>query len=252
MRPVPSIGDTLREARMRQRLDIAEVEAKTKIRAKYLRALENEEFDLLPGPTFVKTFLRTYAEQLGLDPHRLVEEYCAKYEPRDEVDLQPLGPPAAGRERRGGGPPRVGIVVAGAVLAVLAFLVVLGLTGEESDDGRQAAETAATAETRPAARPKRARERRPAATSVTLRIAPSVPTYVCLDRGPGTPVLFEGILESPRTFRGKLVRVNLGKTSVDIRRNGRRVPLEPSPNPAGFSFTPKGAERVPIGERPCA
>ena len=62
---------------MRQRLDIADVEQRTKIRAKYLRALENEEFGMLPGPTFVKTFLRTYAEMLGLDPHVLVEEYRA-------------------------------------------------------------------------------------------------------------------------------------------------------------------------------
>src|ERR671937_2706944 len=101
---MPTIGETLREARMRQRLDIADVEARTKIRAKYLRALENEEFGLLPGSTFVRTFLRTYAELLGLDPHRLVEEYRANYEPRDELDLQPLGaPPASGRRER---PPR--------------------------------------------------------------------------------------------------------------------------------------------------
>ena len=72
---MPTIGETLREARMRQRLDIADVERQTKIRAKYLRALENEEFSMLPGPTFVKTFLRTYAELLGLDPHALVEQY---------------------------------------------------------------------------------------------------------------------------------------------------------------------------------
>ena len=62
------IGETLRETRMRRRIDMTEVEAATKIRAKYLRALENEEWDLLPGPTFVKTFLRTYAEYLELDP----------------------------------------------------------------------------------------------------------------------------------------------------------------------------------------
>ena len=97
---MPSIGDTLREARMRQRLDIADVEAKTKIRAKYLRALENEEFGMLPGPTFVKTFLRSYAEVLGLDPHLLVEDYRARYEARDEAELKPIGPPAMRRERR--------------------------------------------------------------------------------------------------------------------------------------------------------
>ena len=71
---MPPIGETLREARMRQRLDIADVEERTKIRAKYLRALENEEWGLLPGPTFVKTFLRTYAEVVGVDPYLLVEE----------------------------------------------------------------------------------------------------------------------------------------------------------------------------------
>ena len=70
---------------MRQGLDIADVEVATKIRAKYLRALENEEFGMLPGPTFVKTFLRTYAEMLGLDPHVLVEEYRANYESEDEI-----------------------------------------------------------------------------------------------------------------------------------------------------------------------
>ena len=72
---MPEIGDQLRETRMRNRIDITEVEAATKIRAKYLRALENEEWDLLPGPTFVKTFLRTYADYLGLDARKLVEEY---------------------------------------------------------------------------------------------------------------------------------------------------------------------------------
>ena len=68
---------------MRQKIDIAEVETATKIRAKYLRALENEEFGLLPGNTFVKTFLRTYGEYLGLDAQLLVEEYRAEHEPRE-------------------------------------------------------------------------------------------------------------------------------------------------------------------------
>ena len=72
---MPEIGPTLREARMRARIDVSEIEAKTKIRAKYLRALENEEWGLLPGPTFVKSFLRTYAQALDLDGKALVEEY---------------------------------------------------------------------------------------------------------------------------------------------------------------------------------
>src|SRR3981189_431846 len=71
---MPEIGATLREARMRARIDVSEIEAQTKIRAKYLRALENEEWGLLPGPTFVKSFLRTYAQALDLDGRALVGE----------------------------------------------------------------------------------------------------------------------------------------------------------------------------------
>ena len=106
---------------MRQRLDIADVEERTKIRAKYLRALENEEFGLLPGSTFVKTFLRTYAEALGLDPHVLVEEYRQSFESGEEMEA-PLGPPAAGgreRERRYGGRPPSGWAIGGVAVVLI-------------------------------------------------------------------------------------------------------------------------------------
>src|SRR3954462_11052048 len=84
---------------MRQQIDIADVEVATKIRAKYLRALENEEFGLLPGNTFVKTFLRTYAEYLGLDPQLLLEEYRAEYEPRGDAEMQQYSVAARQRPR---------------------------------------------------------------------------------------------------------------------------------------------------------
>jgi cytoskeleton protein RodZ len=87
---MPEIGETLREARMRRRIDMAEVETATKIRAKYLRALESEEWELLPGPTFVKTFLRTYAEYLELDARLLVEEYKQRFERPAGMDITPL------------------------------------------------------------------------------------------------------------------------------------------------------------------
>ena len=87
---MPEIGATLREARMRERIDVSEIEAQTKIRAKYLRALENEEWGLLPGPTFVKSFLRTYAQALGLDGKALVEEYRLHHESPSEAMLEPI------------------------------------------------------------------------------------------------------------------------------------------------------------------
>ena len=80
------IGATLREARMRAHIDVSEIEAQTKIRAKYLRALENEEWDLLPGPTFVKSFLRTYGQALGLDAKALVDEYKREWEIPSELE----------------------------------------------------------------------------------------------------------------------------------------------------------------------
>src|SRR5438270_11604716 len=106
---MPEIGATLREARMRARIDVSEIEAQTKIRAKYLRALENEEWSLLPGPTFIKSFLREYADCLGLDARTLVEEYKLRYERPSEHELMPLAP-KLGRDRRGGGPPARGRV----------------------------------------------------------------------------------------------------------------------------------------------
>src|SRR5215213_6834206 len=114
------IGSTLRETRMRQRIDITQVEAATKIRAKYLRALENEEWDQLPGPTFVRTFLRTYADYLGLDSKMLVEDYKQRFERPGPQDVLPFS------TRSGGGrkpprPPRVipPWLVLGAFIAVL-------------------------------------------------------------------------------------------------------------------------------------
>src|SRR3990170_8053234 len=97
---MPDIGDQLRETRMRNRIDITEVEAATKIRAKYLRALENEEWDLLPGPTFVKTFLRSYADYLGLDSRQLVEEYKQRFERPSTTELTPFSPRSGGRPNR--------------------------------------------------------------------------------------------------------------------------------------------------------
>jgi cytoskeleton protein RodZ len=73
------IGSSLREARLRQELDFPALEERTKIRPKYLRALEDERFDILPAPTYVKGFLRSYAEALGLDGQPFVDEYNSRF-----------------------------------------------------------------------------------------------------------------------------------------------------------------------------
>ena len=239
---------------MRQRLDITDVEAKTKIRAKYLRALENEDFGMLPGPTFVKSFLRTYAEFLGLDPHLLVEEYRVRYDPRDESELTPFARPPSGRQRRR--PPRrpAWLPVAAAVVVIVALLLVLGLTGGSSNDSSTTTTTTSakkttTAKAKSKARQTKRKARR--ARTIKLRIAPSVATYVCVDKGVGTPVVYEGTLSTPKSWKSRHLRINLGRRAVRITANGKPVSVPGGSDPIGFDFRPN-SHRVIVGPRPCA
>jgi hypothetical protein len=245
---------------MRQGLDIADVERRTKIRAKYLRALENEEWGTLPGPTFVKTFLRTYADLVGVDAHLLVEEYRTNHDPGDDLEgpTRP-GRPAATRRpprrRPPPGPPSKLAVAAGLLVALLGFLFVLGWVSgddEDPDPDRAAGDRTAT-ETRARPTPKRPKPAPAPPKGVTVRLAPAAPTYACIDTGAGTGVVFEGILEGPRTFKNpNRLRLNLGKRAVDLRVNGKVVRIPPSPEAVGFDLTPGRVTEIPEGTRPCA
>jgi cytoskeletal protein RodZ len=95
------IGSSLREARTRQGLDVNEMEFRTKVRAKYLRALEAEQFDQLPGHTYIKGFLRTYADALGLDGQLYVDEYNSRYVAgEDDAPLRTHRVSGGGRRQR--------------------------------------------------------------------------------------------------------------------------------------------------------
>ena len=84
------IGNSLREARYRQQLELSEVELATKIRGRYLQALEEENFDSLPAQTYVKGFLRIYADYLGLDGQLYVDEYNSRYSTLDDEPREPV------------------------------------------------------------------------------------------------------------------------------------------------------------------
>ncbi len=116
------IGNTLREARLRRALDIADCESATKIRAKYLRALEEEQFEILPGPTYVKGFLRTYAEYLDLDGRLVLDEYESRFTGRQDHPYNPDGDPSKRRAKRRRSRE-------GRVLLVASTLVLLASTG---------------------------------------------------------------------------------------------------------------------------
>jgi hypothetical protein len=109
------IGNSLREARLRQHLDFPELEQATKIRGKYLRALEDEQFDVLPAQTYVKGFLRSYAEYLGLDGQLYVDEYNSRFVVGEED--------APSRPRRSAPPQSRGVQVQSRVV----LLTLLGI-----------------------------------------------------------------------------------------------------------------------------
>ena len=129
------IGNSLREARLRQGYELPRAEADTKIRAKYLRALEEEHFDVLPGETYVKGFLRTYAEYLGLDGQLYVDEFNSRFT-RDE---EPLAPPRPKRPSRSRAVESNFVIVALAGIIAVTILVVVawkfGSAGPETSTG---------------------------------------------------------------------------------------------------------------------
>jgi hypothetical protein len=245
---------------MRQKIDISDVERATKIRAKYLRALENEEFGLLPGTTFVRSFLRTYAEYLGLDAQRLLDEYRAHHEPRDEVEVLPITPRAPAGSPGGAGPPGPsrGVLIGGAVVVLLAFFLILGITGgddegepervQTTEEQAREARSEAGEEGRGERQAQRERRRPP---TVRVRVTPTAPVYVCWDRGPGTESTEIGALSEPQTFSGRRIRLNLGNPSATVTVGGEPVTLE-GPGPFGLDFRPgRQPAEIPIGERPC-
>ena len=218
---------------------------RTKIRAKYLRALENEEFGMLPGPTFVKTFLRTYAELLGLDPHVLVEEYRANYEGEDELELQPLGPP---RRWRATAPARAAARPrdrsrCSCWWASWRVLVAIGLTSDDSG-------TTATSRRRPETTARAdhdAAEEEGEAAAADARgrcaIAPATPPTSASTGASGTPVdLREHDRHARRPSAASALRVNLGKRDVraaDERQAG--AGRRPGPTPVGLRLHARGA-----------
>ena len=138
------IGSSLREARVRQGLEFPEIETGTKIRGKYLHALEEEHFDVLPGEAYIKGFLRTYAEYLGLDGQLYVDEFNSRYVAPEEIQPIRARRTAHARSHR-----RVqgGVLVAALVgIAVVTALVIVAWTSGSPSDQPLAGVSSTTTE----------------------------------------------------------------------------------------------------------
>jgi transcriptional regulator with XRE-family HTH domain len=226
------IGSSLREARTRQGLDFDEMETRTKVRAKYLRYLEEERFDQLPGHTYTKGFLRVYADALGLDGDLYVDEYNSRYVASDDELLAriPRSPTRDPRRRRRG-ESRAVIVALAAILLMTALVIAAWRFGSEDAPRVQGVNAAAKA-AGAGAQPIRLVVRAVGGASFMEVRAGSVA---------GAP-LYTGTLERGQTqrFTKKALYLEVAKPrNVVVLVNGSRMAL-----PKGGRLTIAGAAAV--------
>jgi cytoskeleton protein RodZ len=252
------IGATLREARIRARIDMSEVETRTKIRAKYLRAIENEEWDLLPGPVYAKSFLRTYGDYLGLDSRMLVEEYKRQYEgPSDHEPSRPVASLARERERereRGFHGPRLPQWTPIA-LVLIAIVVVLYLVGTIGGSSSKSPGTTSPSSAHKSKHHATHRHVTLPATpaSATLQLTPTGPVYVCLVNGAGKFLIFEKTFapgQSIPTFTQHRMLLTLGNANVQVKVNGKLQPVAASSTAIRLLITPTSVHHVLMTVKP--
>ncbi|MGN6586056.1 MAG: RodZ domain-containing protein [Solirubrobacterales bacterium] len=258
-----SVGTRLREARTRRKLSLAEVEAAIKIRPRYLQAIENEEWDQLPGDTYARAFIRTYGRFLGLDGERMAEEQRrtrgaarpGEWLPR--VDPRPR-PVPRGRRRSGGAPSVPPRLMAAVVTAlVVAALLIVGLsTGGSSDKSAGPHERNAKAQAN-AKGQNRHQGKKTAPAGHSLKLAAKAEVWVCLLDGKGKRLVNGVILgagESAGPFRSDSFTLALGNGAVTMTVDGKQASLPEPSSPIGFAVASSGKVReLPEGERPtCA
>ncbi len=222
------IGNSLREARVRQGLDFPEMERRTKVRGKYLRALEEEHFELLPGQTYVKGFLRTYAETLGLDGQLYVDEYNSRYVVGDEEapGSRPRRSTARHQRHR-----RLESNVVLIVLAAIALVTALVIGAWKSGGGGSTKPQFS----RPAAK-------KPAASAVpktgvllVIRATRGNSLLEIHARGATGPLRYQGALlkgSAPLKVWAKRFWINVGAPeNLDVTLNGHSVSLGSSGKP---------------------
>jgi cytoskeleton protein RodZ len=245
------IGSRLREARERRGLELADVEHDTRIRARWLRALEEERFDLLPERVYAIGFLRTYANYLGLDAQQFVDELSSRLPLEEAIEV--LLPPWRARRGRALRPRILAWVGAAAVAAIVIALIGFGGSKRQS---LPSPPPAVRASPPPAGRavPHPPASARPAKHEAKPQIARLVLVAAhgrCwLDARLGSASgreLHLGTLELGQSIRlsGRRIWIRLGApTALDATVNGRPVVL-PSATPVNVVVTAAGAREAP-------
>ena len=237
---------------MRARIDVSEIEAQTKIRAKYLRALENEEWGLLPGPTFVKSFLRTYATALNLDGKALVEEYRLTQERPSEGMLEPIVAPSQRNRGRGrsqpSGPSRgYSIAVGAIVLVIIVLIVLLATSGGSGSHNPKALTTTVNGETSTHTTAKSKTHTTAPSSVLALSLKPTGAVYVCLIGDNGRKLIPGQELQagaSTSTYHAKHFEITLGNNAVIMYIDGRPRTVPASTAAIGYSITKAHGRRT--------
>ena len=245
------IGATLREARNRRKIGLSGVEDATKIRLRYLRAIENEEWDVLPGGPYTRSFIRTYASFLGLDGERLADDYRRDEEGAPAGDREPRAePPAAssGPRRRPGLSTRAWTAIV--TVGLVAALVAIGLsTGGGS-----------TVAPVPAHRQRGAFHARAVVPivrkppGVSVRLAAGAEVWVCLLDASGRRLIDGQILGAGAQagpFHSGSFTVSFGNGEVSMKIDGQTAKIPATSSPVGYSIDSSGKlARLSESERP--
>jgi cytoskeletal protein RodZ len=226
------IGGSLREARLKRDLTPADVQKAIRIRDRYLQALEEERWELLPGDAYVKGFLRTYADYLGLDGNLYVDEYNSRFARPDEAAFVPERFARKGT-RFGVGflRPLVAVGVIVAIVAVAAWK----LSGSPSPkQSTPPPTTPTTTSSHPP--PKKHRHNKPPTTALPTQavvVASRGNSWLWVRSGANGPTVYQGTLLQGKTLSVNLkngpVWIRIGDpTSIEIRLGGKPVPGLPT------------------------
>ena len=222
------LGSELREARVQRGLTLEQISYETRIRTRYLEALEDERFDDLPGDAYAKGFLRTYADFVGLDGPQMVARYRTRFPRRAEPAVAPRRQPAY-EPRRG-----LAVLVAAAAVVVLGVAALVAWQLDTGNGGSNRAATPTTAPSTTASKPKP--KPTPAATAPrTPLLALSVLSPCWLEArlgGSEGKLLWVGTLRPGRRLRfglGRRIWLRAGNPSaLQARIDGKLRRLPPS------------------------
>lgn len=265
------IGKVLRDARAERGIELTDVERGTRIRVKFLSAIEEERWEDLPAPAYARGFLSTYARFLGLDEEAVLDEYrrsagdAGRAEPIPPQVLKPGG--AGHRPHRSiFGRTRslkpVAVILSGLVVVGLLGLAVVGLVGGSDDgdeisgerEGRRAGTVAggtSTGET-----PEASASRPSPADAVEVELRSTAAVWVCLVDDRGRPLVNGETLaagERRGPFDGVRFAVTFGNGSVELTVDGELAPIPAAPEPLGYRISATGLRELePSAQPTCA